>query len=311
MYRYLKQYKIRDMIELIRNEKKDPLLWDPRCDGIYVAITGATSGVGREAALVYAEKGARLLLINRNKEKSQALCKELKDAYGVDAGYLIADFSRLAEVKSVARQILDSGDLPDVFIHNAGVFHTKYEETPDGIESVFQINYLASYTMTYMMREAYRRKGSGRFLYVNSEGHRFALSGVHVDDLGWKKHRYSGLKSYGASKTAQLLMMIDLNEYFQDCDVTVAAMHPGNVATQIGDDNDEKYLNFKRKRITPRARSPKISGTALYYLGMADEAICKSGYFYNLTTQEKPAPHALDRDAVPGILVKSRELAGV
>ena len=295
LYQYLRQYKIRDMVELYRNEKKEPLNCEMRCDGTYVAITGATAGVGREAALCYAEKGARLLLINRNEEKSRLLCEELKETSCIEASYLIADFTRLDQVKQAARQILDSGELPDIFIHNAGVFHTKYEETPDGIESVFQVNYLAAYTMTYMMREAYKLRGKGRILYVNSEGHRFALAGVHTDDLTWSRHRYSGLKSYGASKTAQLLTMMDLVEYFRGSAVTVAAMHPGNVVTQIGDDNDEKYLNFKRKKITPKARFPRISGIALYYLGISEDVIQKSGLFYNLTSEEKPAPHAIDR----------------
>ncbi|MDC7223117.1 MAG: SDR family NAD(P)-dependent oxidoreductase, partial [Spirochaetales bacterium] len=288
MYKYLKQYKLSHMIELLRNEKQEPRVCLRRCDGLYVAITGATSGVGREAAFSYAEKGARLLLINRNREKSEALCQELNGAYKGGASYLIADFSRLDQVKRAAREILESGTLPDIFIHNAGIFHTKYEETADGIESVFQVNHLAPFTMVYMMREAYKNRGSGRIIFVNSEGHRFALGGVHLDDLDWRKHRYTGLKSYGAAKTAQLLTMIDLTDYFRGSGVTVIAMHPGNVATGIGDDNDEKYRRFKEKRITPNARSPRISGTALYYLGLSEEQRNRSGLFYNLTNEERP-----------------------
>lgn len=311
MLKYFNQYKFKDIREMFRNGNSDPLVCGKRCDGTYVAISGATAGIGRETAITYAKMGARLLLINRNKEKSEELCRELLENYGTDCSFLIADFSHLDQVKEIARIILDGDDLPEIFIHNAGVFHTKLEFTEDGLESVFQINFLGTFTLSYLLRDAYKRKGIGRIIYVNSEGHRFALSGVHLDDLAWKRHRYTGLKSYGAAKTAQLLTMMEFDDFFRGSGVTIIAMHPGNVATQIGDDNDEKYLRYKMKFITPKTRSPEISGTALYYLGISDEVKTKSGLFYSLTTEELPAPHGRDKDMAPLVFEKSLELAGL
>ena len=69
------------------------------------------------------------------------------------------------------------------------------------------------------------------------------------------------------------------DDFFRGSGVSIIAMHPGNVATQIGDDNDEKYLHYKKKHITPKTRSPEIAGTALYYLGISDEVKSKSGLF--------------------------------
>lgn len=311
MLKYFKQYKVRDILEMFRNEKADPELCLNRCDGQLVAITGSTAGVGLEAAKVYAKNGADLLFINRSREKTENLYQELKALYNIEVHYFIADFTKLDEVRSVTESLLTLDRLPDVFIHNAGIFHTEYGETIDGIESVFQVNHLTSFYMIYKMRESYREKGSGRIIYVNSEGHRFALSGVHVDDLKWKKHRYSGLKSYGSSKTAQLLTMLEFDRYFRGSGVTINAMHPGNVSTQIGDDNNEKYLKYKREKITPNARDPKISGDALYYLGVSPKLQGVSGKFFSLTREEKPAPHALDESRVEEIYSKSLELLGL
>lgn len=311
MLKYFKQYKVRDMVEMFRNEKADPEICSNRCDGQLIAITGSTAGVGLEAAKVYAKNGADLLFINRNREKTEKLCNELKILYNIEIHFYIADFTKLEDVRTVTEELLDSNRLPDIFIHNAGIFHTEYGETPDGIESVFQVNHLASFLMIYLMKEQYREKGSGRHIYVNSEGHRFALSGVHIDDLKWKDHRYSGLKSYGASKTAQLLTMLEFNRYFEGSGVTINAMHPGNVSTQIGDDNNEKYLKYKRKKITPNARDPKISGDALYYLGVSPKLQGISGKFFSLTREEKAAPHALDESRVEEVFSKSLELVGL
>jgi retinol dehydrogenase-13 len=173
MLKYFKQYKVKDMRDMLRNEKKDPLVCNQRCEGTYVAITGATAGIGREAAIIYAEMGARLLLINRNEEKSKQLCRELSETYGTDCQYIIADFTHLDQVKEAAVKIREAKDLPDIFINNTGVFHTKLEFTDDGLESVFQINFLGAFIFTHMLRDAYIKKGKGRIIYVNSEGHRF------------------------------------------------------------------------------------------------------------------------------------------
>ena len=150
---------------------------------------------------------------------------------------MIADFSKLADVHAVGKQLAALDRNIDVLIHNAGVFVTKRTFTADNLEMVFQTNYLSSFILNYYLREKLINQKSGRIIFVNSEAHRFAVSGLHLDDLAWEKHRYSGLKSYGAAKTAQLLSMIKLNEYFAGTGVTVNAMHPGNVKTNSGQNN--------------------------------------------------------------------------
>ena len=86
---------------------------------------------------------------------------------------------------------------------------------------------------------------------MNSEGHRFALAGVHLDDLDWKRHVYTGLKSYGAAKTAQLLAMMKFADYFSDSLVTVNAMHPGNVKSAIGENNGRLYRMSEKEADPP------------------------------------------------------------
>ena len=121
----------------------------------------------------------------------------------------------------------------DILIHNAGVFNTKRRFTPDGMEEVFQVNYLASFIINYTVREKLKQQKKARIIYVNSEGHRFALGGLKLDDLDWNRHRYTGLKGYGSAKTAQLLSMYPLTEYFLNSGVTVNAMHPAGIPIAI------------------------------------------------------------------------------
>ena len=131
-----------------------------------------------------------------------------------------------------------------------------------------------------------------------------------MDDLSWNKHHYSGLKSYGAAKMAQLLSMIKFNEYFQGTGITVNAMHPGNVRTNSGQNNGEGYKFLKRVLVDRNAQSADISAEALYYLGVSPELEGISGRFFNLTTEEEPAPPALDKDAAEKLWMISLELGG-
>lgn len=311
LIQYLVQYRFRDMGELIRNEKRDPQICDKEMTGKTVVITGATAGIGREAARLFARGGARLICINRNPEKSRTLEKELKDNYHAAVQTIITDFSSQEQIRQCAEQLLALKEPLDVLIHNAGVYHTKKAYSSDGIEMVFQVNHLSSFLLNYLLKDKLRQENRARIIYVNSEGHRFALAGVHLKDLHWRRHWYTGLKSYGAAKTAQLLTMKKFQEIFEGSAVTINAMHPGNVKSDIGTNNGRLYRWFKKKFILASARDPQVSAQALYYLAASDEMNGVSGNFYNLTTREKPAPHARDTKQVEPVWQKSRELCGL
>jgi NAD(P)-dependent dehydrogenase (short-subunit alcohol dehydrogenase family) len=165
--------------------------------------------------------------------------------------------------------------------------------------------------LNYHLREKFAIQNGGRIIFVNSEAHRFAVSGLYLDDLTWEKHRYSGLRSYGAAKTAQLLSMLKLNEYFSGTEVTVNAMHPGNVKTNSGQNNGPIYKFLKKILVDRTAKPAEISAEALYYLGVSRKLDNTSGKFFHLTTEEEPAPPALDKDAAEQLWKISRELGGL
>jgi NAD(P)-dependent dehydrogenase (short-subunit alcohol dehydrogenase family) len=145
-----------------------------------------------------------------------------------------------------------------------------------------------------------------RIIMVNSEGHRF--NGLRVDDLDWKKRHYTGLRGYGASKTAQLLTVWEFADRLEGTGVTINAMHPGDVRTNIGSNNGGLYKFFLHHFIWPTLKDPTISGDAIYYLATAPEMSAVSGRFFHLTIDEKPAAHAMDRAAGKIIWERSIEM---
>lgn len=311
MNTYLKEYEWSNIAAMLKNNKADPKDVEADSKGFLVVITGATSGIGYETARLYAARGANLLCINRNEEKSRKLKKEIEEAFGVSCRYHIADFSVLSDIHGAAKMLAALPEDIDILIHNAGVFNTRKQFTPDGLEEVFQVNYLGSFIINYTIKEKLKQQKNARIIYVNSEGHRFALAGVKLDDLDWNRQHYTGLKSYGAAKTAQLLSMYPFKEYFSGSGVTLNAMHPADVKTNMGENNGPVYRFFKHNLINRSARDPRVSAMALYYLGRAEELSAVTGKFFNLTTEEIPAPHALDEAMAQKLWEVSMELGGL
>jgi NAD(P)-dependent dehydrogenase (short-subunit alcohol dehydrogenase family) len=309
--RYFKEYEWSNIKAMIRNNRADPKICEDTFNGRLAVITGATSGIGYYTARKYASKGANLLCINRNETKSEALRLELESEFGVKCDYRLADLSNLQDIHRVAEELNKLTTPIDVLIHNAGVYLTKRELTQDGLEKVFVVQFLSSFIINNILADKLKLQGKARIIMVNSEGHRFAAWGLRLDDLNWDKRRYSGLKSYGSAKLAQLLSMIVFEEQFRNTGVTINAMHPGAVKTDTGQENGPVYLWFKRNFIDRSLRSPEISAEALYYLGVSKETDGISGKFFNLTNEEEPAPPALDKEVAYELWQKSLSLSGL
>jgi retinol dehydrogenase 13 len=309
--KYFKEYEWSNVLAMIKNNRLDPKICTEDFNQKLVVITGATSGIGYHTARKYASMGADLICVNRNPEKSEALKKEIIGEFAVKCDYIIADLSKLDEIHKVGKELAQINTEIDVIIHNAGIYLTKRETTADGLEKVFVIQYLASFIINNLLTDKLKSQEKARIIMVNSEGHRFAAWGLRLDDLNWERRRYSGLKSYGSAKIAQLLSMIVFDEHFRETGVSINAMHPGAVKTDTGQENGPVYRWFKRNFIDKTLKSPEISAEALYYLGVSNEIEAVSGRFFNLTTEEKPAPPALDKEVAYELWKKSLELSGL
>lgn len=308
-FKYFREYEWSNIIAMIRNNRKNSKICTQNFKGRLVVITGATSGIGYHAARKYAANGANLLCINRSIQKSEALRNEIEKEFGVQCNFKIADLSSLSDIKRVADELSTMDTAIDVLIHNAGVYLTKKELTVDGLEKLFVVHYLSTFIINYRLREKLKLQQKARIIMVGSEGHRFAAWGLSLDDLNWEKRKYSGLKSYGSAKTAQLLSMLVFDKQFENSGVTINTMHPGAVKTETGQENGKVYRWFKKHLFDKTLKTPQISAEALYFLGVSDEMENISGNFYNLTTLEVPAPPALDIEVAYELWDKSLELA--
>jgi retinol dehydrogenase 13 len=283
-----------DELMFLVNRRAVQRTTDAPMTGKVCVVSGATSGVGLAALRRLARGGAHIVLVCRSREKAEAVRSELTAHWPVPVDIVIADFADLDAVRAAAALLLKQYRRIDVLINSVGLHSTGRFTTTDGFELVFCVNHLAVFLFTHLLLDRLRESAPSRIIQVNSEGHRFG--GLDIDDLDWKRRRYAGLKSYGASKVAQLLTTWEFADRLRGSGVTINAMHPGDVRTNIGNNNGPLYRWWLRHVTWHVLKDPVISGESLYYLAAAPELADTSGRFFHLTIDEKPATHALDRD---------------
>jgi len=301
--------RLPDELMFIANRRASQKTTSASMAGKVCVVAGSTSGVGLAAVRRLARGGAHIVMVCRNLGKAENVRTELVARYQVPVEIVVADFSDLATVRAAAERLLRDYPRIDVLINSAGLFSTSRTVTKDGFETVFCVNHLAPFLLTHLLLERLKQSAPARIIQVNSEGHRFG--GLDLADLNWEHRRYNGYRSYGASKIAQLLTMWEFADRLQGSGVTINAMHPGDVKTNIGNNNGPLYRWFQRIVVGPMLKDPAISGEALYTLAASPELADVSGRFFHLTIDEKPAAPALNREMGRQVWEASLRLTGL
>ena len=196
-----------------------------------VLVTGANSGIGRAASLALAKKGATVVMVARDKERGEAARSEtIRESQNASVDLLLADLSSLESVRQLATEFQRKYSKLHVLINNAGLFNQRRHVTMDGYENTFATNYLAPFLLTNLQLDLLKASAPSRIINVSSVGH---YSGhINFDDLNLEKE-YGAWKAYGQSKLALVLFTHELAKKLQGTSVTVNAVHPGTVATNI------------------------------------------------------------------------------
>jgi NAD(P)-dependent dehydrogenase (short-subunit alcohol dehydrogenase family) len=264
--------------------------------GKTVVITGATAGIGEVAALTLAKMGARILLVARNKQRGGATLARLRtSAPSIHHSVLLADLSRLAEMKRVAAQISDSELRIDVLINNAGAMFATRQVTEDGLEHTFALNHMAYFVLTAGLRERLLESGTARIINTASAAHQSAR--LDFDDLQLTKS-YGPMKAYNRSKLCNMLFTRELARRLSDTGVTANCLHPGFVATRFGDRSGgviSYFVSFAKLL----AISPVEGAETTIYLASSPEVAQTTGlYFYKCLPTSPSAAGQDDRAAL-------------
>jgi NAD(P)-dependent dehydrogenase (short-subunit alcohol dehydrogenase family) len=138
--------------------------------GKVVLITGGTDGLGRGVATVLAQRGARLLVHGRDRARGEAVVAQVQEAGSPKAQLYLADFAALADIERMADAILAGEPRLDVLVNNAGIIQDRRQESADGHELTFQVNYLAEFLLTHRLLPLLKRSAPARVVNVASAG---------------------------------------------------------------------------------------------------------------------------------------------
>jgi retinol dehydrogenase-14 len=199
-----------------------------------ILITGATSGIGLEAAVALARQGNRLVLVGRDPRKMNAAVDEVtRRAGGVAPDSWLCEFGSQAQIRKLASDVLAKYDRLDVLVNNAGLATRRREVTEDGIERTFAVNHLGPFLLTNLLLDLLVKSAPARVVNVASSEHYGAT--MDLADLGFERGGWHMAKAYGRSKLGNVLFTRALARRLEGKGVTVNAVHPGAVATGIWD----------------------------------------------------------------------------
>lgn len=206
----------------------------PDQTGRTVIITGANTGIGYEAALVLAGKGARVVLAVRNAGKGQkALDAIARKHPGAAVTLQELDLSSLASVRNATDALRAAHPRIDLLINNAGVMYPPKQVTRDGFELQFGTNHLGHFAFTGLLLDNLLEVPGSRVVTVASIAHN-VRAGIHFDDLQWERS-YNRVAAYGQSKLANLMFTYELQRRLaaKGAPTIAVAAHPGISNTEL------------------------------------------------------------------------------
>ena len=271
-------------------------------------ITGATNGIGEEAAKELNKMGAEIVFVARNEGKGEQLKAELKEATGKESTMILANLSSQAEVKSAAEKFLSMEKPLDILLNNAGIMNRERNITEDGLEEVFSVNHLAYFTFTLMLIDKLKSTEGSRVVNVASGAHQFVKE-MNFGDLQSEKV-YKPMQVYGQSKLANILFTKSLANKLMDHGVTVNCLHPGFVSTGIGS-NNKGIWNILMSLARPFARNTDKGAETSVYLCSSPEVKDISGEYFVDCKIEKVSDAAKSSDQADKLWEISSELTGL
>lgn len=286
-------------------------------------ITGTTSGTGFEAARILLSKEARVVMLNRNPEKSEKTISTLKELLGdnVDLLSIQMDLSEQTSVKTAAAKVLEKVSRIDALICNAAIAQVPTRKlTVDGFESQLGVNHYGHFTLQGLLFPMIE-KSKGRIVTVGSMGYDMGLKTIRFEDMNWEKG-YTANNAYSQSKLAQIMSVYELQDRLKKAgktDVKVYACHPGSSRTSLIATSGSFVMRaiFGLMKRTPLTQSAEKG--AYPQLMCATEADLDQDGFYGPTGRSnwvgpvgahKLEPHARDKDVAKRLWEKSEAATG-
>ncbi|KAG2482771.1 hypothetical protein HYH03_018311 [Edaphochlamys debaryana] len=281
--------------------------------GKHILITGGNTGIGYETALDLAQKGMNVTMACRDNDKAQAAVQRIKSAVPsarVDTVHL--DLSDLDSVRDCAQRVLDSGVQYDVWLNNAGVMACPKLATAQGYEYQLGVNHLGHFALTQAVLPALQAANKPvRIINVASAAHTFGQ--INFADLQHDKE-YDAWKVYGQSKLANVMYSYELAQRLgPDSKITVNALHPGVVKTELGrwmveDSKKSWFMPLALEAFKLFMLEPKQGAATSIHLASSPEVEGVTGKYFDKCRPVTSSPASYDKSVQQRLWQVSEEL---
>lgn len=273
--------------------------------GKTVLITGATSGIGLESAVVLARMGANVILIGRDSARLENSVSQVKARSGRNPSSYLCDFASLKAVTALADQVLREVPKLDVLINNAGAVFARRTLTVDGFESTFAVNHLAPFLLTTRLLPLLEAGAPARVITVASGAHYHAT--MDFNDLGFERG-YQIMRAYARSKLANVLFSAELSRRLAGTGVTSNSLTPGRVATNIWS-GAPGWIRPLLTLWVRRSFMPVADGAApVVALATKTELASVTGQYFSRFTPTEPSALAQDSQIAARLWSESERL---
>jgi NAD(P)-dependent dehydrogenase (short-subunit alcohol dehydrogenase family) len=274
--------------------------------GTVCVVTGATSGIGKAAATALARLGATVVLVGRDRGRTEAAAAEIALVSASPPRAEVADHASLEQVRGLAGR-LDGLERIDVLINNAGLVLGERRITPDGLEHVFALNHLAPFLLTSLLLPKLMASAPARVVTVTSDAHSAARLDLNDPNL---EHGWDSWRSYANSKLANILFTRELARRLDGTGVTANCAHPGVVRTGFGRES-RPLLKLGITIARPFMLSPERGADTIVYLASSPDVAGQTGGYYVKRQRREPSAAARDDAAARELWELSEKLTGL
>ncbi len=273
-------------------------------------VTGATSGIGAETAKQLAQRGATVVIVGRNAEKSATSVAQIKQqTRNAAVEYLLADLSSQKDIRALAQQFKGKYARLDVLVNNAGGFWMTRHESADGIEMTLAVNHLNYFLLTNLLLDTLKASAPARIVNVSSALHWQAK--LNFDNLQSKHGIYNPLSAYNHSKLANVLFTYELARRLDGTGVTTNTLHPGGVRTNLIARNGGFFKWVVQPLFDLQAISADQGAQTSVYLATSPEVEGVSGKYFVESQPHPSSPESYDQDVARRLWQISAELTGI
>ena len=271
-------------------------------------ITGATSGIGQATAMGLAKIGATVIVAGRDEKRCQNTVAHIQQETGnFHVDYLLADLSFQAQIRQMAEEFKSRYQHLDVLVNNAAAIFFFRRVSADGIEMNFALNHLAYFLLTNLLLDMLKASVPARIVNVASNSH----YGQHLvfDNLELKRS-YNPMRAYGRSKLCNLYFTYELARRLEGTGVTVNAMHPGFVHTNMGANNGWLVRLFL-PLVHRNSLTPEQGASTAVYLSSSPDVEGVTGKFFVRKRERASDPVSHDEAAARRLWEVSEEMTGL